>query len=100
MDATWMGLPVLSWCGKTAVSRAGLSQSSNLGMPELTAMSQADYIRLAVELANDPPRLAELRRIMRPRMQASPLMDAPRFARGIEAAFRTMWRHWCEKQKY
>jgi len=22
-------------------------------------------------------------------------MDAPRFARGIEAAYRATWRHWC-----
>ena len=39
--------------------------------------------------------LAELRTTLRPRMQASPLMDAPRFARHIEIAYRTMWRAWC-----
>jgi len=22
-------------------------------------------------------------------------MDGPAFARGIEAAYRQMWRHWC-----
>jgi len=35
---------------------------------------------------------------LRPRMGASPLMDAPRFARNIEAAYRTMWQRWCAKQ--
>jgi len=25
-----------------------------------------------------------------------PLMDAPKFARNIEAAYRQMWRTWCE----
>ena len=38
-------------------------------------------------------RLAELRRTLRGRMQASPLMDAPRFARNVESAYREMWKH-------
>ncbi|MGA2443589.1 MAG: hypothetical protein ABSH08_21760 [Tepidisphaeraceae bacterium] len=33
---------------------------------------------------------------MRWRMQAPPLMDAPRFARNVEAAYRQMWRNWCQ----
>jgi predicted O-linked N-acetylglucosamine transferase (SPINDLY family) len=28
-------------------------------------------------------------------MRQSPLMDAPRFARAVEAAYRKMWRKWC-----
>ena len=24
-------------------------------------------------------------------------MDAPRFARNVEAAYRQMWRNWCEQ---
>jgi predicted O-linked N-acetylglucosamine transferase (SPINDLY family) len=29
-------------------------------------------------------------------MEQSPLMDAPQFARNIEAIYRRMWRDWCE----
>ena len=32
---------------------------------------------------------------LRQRAERSPLMDAPRFARNIEAAYRTMWQRWC-----
>ena len=53
--------------------------------------------RIAAELAADLPRLSGLRKTLRQRMQASPLMDAPRFARNIEAAYREMWRRWCSE---
>lgn len=55
-----------------------------------------EYVQIAVNLANDLPRLTELRASLRQRMQSSPLMDAPRFARNMEAAYRTMWRKWCD----
>jgi len=95
LDALWMGVPVVSLAGERSVSRAGLSILNNLGLPELVALSEEDYVKIAAELAGDLPRLAELRRELRSRMEASVLMDAPRFARRIEAAYRSMWRCWC-----
>jgi predicted O-linked N-acetylglucosamine transferase (SPINDLY family) len=97
LDALWLGVPVVSLAGRRAVSRAGLSQLSNLGLPELVAFSEDEYVEIATRLAHDLPRLAELRRTLRPRMEASVLMDAPRFAYGIEAAYRAMWRQWCQE---
>ena len=47
------------------------------------------------EWAARKQRLAELRRTLRQRMQNSPLMDAPRFARNIETTYRQMWQKWC-----
>ena len=98
LDALWMGVPVVSLAGERAVARAGLSQLNNLGLPELVAHNEEEYVKIAVQLANDFPRLAELRATLRSRMEASALMDAPRFARQIETAYRTMWRDWCEKE--
>jgi predicted O-linked N-acetylglucosamine transferase (SPINDLY family) len=69
----------------------------NLGLPELIGSSPEQYVRVAAELAQDLPRLGNLRGSLRQRMQSSPLMDAPRFARSIEAAYREMWRQWCAK---
>jgi predicted O-linked N-acetylglucosamine transferase (SPINDLY family) len=97
LDSFWMGVPVVTLVGETVVGRAGLCQLMNLGLPELVAHTGEDYVRIAAELAGDLPRLAELRATLRARMQASPLMDAPAFARDIEAAYRTMWRTWCEQ---
>ena len=95
LDALWMGVPVVSRAGDAPVSRAGWSQLSNLGLPELVTFSDEDYVRVAAELAGNVERLAELRATLRSRMEASVLMDATRFARQIEAAYDAMWRQWC-----
>jgi len=94
-DALYMGVPLVSLAGKTAVSRAGKSILSNVGLPELIAKTPEEYIQIAVKLAGDLPRLAELRKTLRQRMENSSLMDAKSFARDIESAYRDMWQKWC-----
>jgi predicted O-linked N-acetylglucosamine transferase (SPINDLY family) len=99
LDALWMGVPVVTRVGRTVVGRAGWSQLSNLNLSELAAQTDEQFGTIAAELAADLPRLAELRRTLRPRMAASPLMDARRFARNVEQAYRRMWREWIEHGK-
>jgi protein O-GlcNAc transferase len=98
LDALWMGVPVITLAGETAVSRAGVSILSNLGMPEWIARNADEYVKKVVDLTGDLNRLAGLRASLRDRLDRSPLMDAPRFARDIEAAYREMWR-WGSKIK-
>jgi predicted O-linked N-acetylglucosamine transferase (SPINDLY family) len=95
LDALWMGVPVITSVGRTAVGRAGLSQLANLGLAELAAAGPDEVVALAAGLAADLPRLAALRATLRDRMLQSPLMDAPRFARSVEAAYRAAWQHRC-----
>jgi predicted O-linked N-acetylglucosamine transferase (SPINDLY family) len=97
LDSLWMGVPVVSLAGRTAVGRGGLSILSHVGLPELVAHDAEQYVQLAIELANDPLRLAALRATLRDRLRSSPLMDAPRFARSVETAYRQMWHHWCNR---
>lgn len=94
-----MGVPVITLVGNTVVGRAGLSQAMNLGLPELVAETPEQYLRIALEFANDLPRLARLRGTLRQRMKDSPLMDAVGFTRDMEAVFRTAWRRWCAESE-
>ena len=96
-DALWMGVPVVALAGDWAMGRAGLSILSNAGLPELVARDEEEYLRIAVTLASDHPRLAELRRTLRAKMLASPLMDGPRFAHDMEMLYRQMWREYVER---
>jgi predicted O-linked N-acetylglucosamine transferase (SPINDLY family) len=93
LDALWMGVPVVTLAGRTAVGRGGVSTLSNLGLTELIAHTPAQYVDIAVAWARDLPRLAALRKELRERMRVSPLTDARQFAADVEAAFRQMWLH-------
>ena len=93
-DALWMGVPVVTLNGATAVGRGGRSILSHLGLPELVAETPQEYVSKAVALAHDLPRLRELRATLRDRMEHSPLRDAKRHTQEIEDAYREMWRNW------
>jgi protein O-GlcNAc transferase len=95
-DALWMGVPVVTLVGQTAVGRGGLSLLSNLGLTELVADSPQKYIQIATDLAHNPGRMANLRATLRQSMLDSALTDMHRYARNIEAAYRQMWRTWCQ----
>jgi len=90
-DALWMGVPVVSLTGRTAVGRGGTSILSHLGLSELAAGNADQYVAIAARLGTDLPRLAGLRSGLRERMARSPLMDRDGFARAMEAAYRAMW---------
>lgn len=94
-DGLWMGVPAVALSGQTAVGRGGRSILCNIGLPNWVAHTQADYVRIATDLAADREQLQSLRFSMRERMRSSPLMDARRFARDVEAAFKGMWTRWC-----
>jgi predicted O-linked N-acetylglucosamine transferase (SPINDLY family) len=97
-DALWMGVPVVTWPGSTPFSRVGLCHLTNVGLPELIAATPQSYVDLVEDLASNVERLGTLRRGLRERFAASPLMDGPRYARNLEAALRRIWRQWCARQ--
>ncbi|HEX3499912.1 MAG TPA: tetratricopeptide repeat protein [Stellaceae bacterium] len=95
IEALWMGVPVISLRGDRFTARVGDSILTTAGLPELVAGSVAGYVARASALARDRSGLAALRAGLRDRLAASPLCDAPRFARNLEAAYRRMWRDRC-----
>ena len=94
-DCLWMGVPVVTLAGATVVSRGSLSILSHVGLTELAAKNKADYVALAVALAQDTDRLRELRAGLRERLERSRLMDAKQLARQIESAYLSIWHKWC-----
>jgi predicted O-linked N-acetylglucosamine transferase (SPINDLY family) len=97
-ESLWMGVPVVTLRGKRFAGRMVASVLTCLGLPDLIAETPEEYRKLAVKLANDLPRLANLRGRLRSMMVQSPLCDGVAFAKKIEDAYRCMWRRWCEKK--
>jgi predicted O-linked N-acetylglucosamine transferase (SPINDLY family) len=98
LDGLWMGVPAVSLAGRTYVSRVGLTILSRIGMAEWVAEDGPGYVSRAVDLARDLDRLSGLRRSLRRRLRESPVCDLQRFARQLEGAYRWMWHRWCDSR--
>jgi predicted O-linked N-acetylglucosamine transferase (SPINDLY family) len=91
----WMGSPTITRAGETFRSRMGPVTLHHLGLSELIARDDQEYVKIAVALAGDVERLRELRQTMRQRMLACPWMDAAGFTRALEQTYRAMWERAC-----
>jgi predicted O-linked N-acetylglucosamine transferase (SPINDLY family) len=91
-----MGVPVVTCPGETFASRHALSHLSNVGLTETIARNEDEYVELAVGLAEDLPRLAEIRAGLRERVARSPLCDGKRFAKDLVDLLRRVWWQWVD----
>jgi len=92
IEALWMGVPVLTRRGDRFLSHVGESILHNAGLPQWIAGDDDGYVGKAVAFAAAGNDLAQQRTNLRRRLLDSPLCDAARFARHLEAAFDGMWR--------
>jgi predicted O-linked N-acetylglucosamine transferase (SPINDLY family) len=90
VEGLWMGVPVLTLAGDKALARQGVSILQNVGLPDWIANDEDDYLARAVRHASDLTALALLRGQLRPRLLASPLCDAPRFAAHFAALLKSV----------
>ena len=96
LNALSLGVPVVTLPGHTPPGRQTYSLLKTIGVEELIATDLDDYVLRAVALANDLPRLAELRQRVSRQFAQSPLLDGPRLASEFAATLRQAWRAWCE----
>ena len=94
VEALWMGVPVLSLRGDRFLSRTAGSIAHNAGLLDWIGADEDDYVTKAVARTENLEHLAALRARLRQQVIASPLFDAPRFARNFEAALWGMWQRY------
>ncbi len=98
-EALWMGVPVIARLGNRHAGRVAASILNTVGLGDLVAPNDEEYVRLALELASDRDRLAALRASLRGTVQASPLCDAKGFAQQVEGAYRALWQRACDARR-
>jgi protein O-GlcNAc transferase len=90
-DALWAGLPVLTRVGDSFAARVGASLLNAVGLPELIAVTQQHYEAIAVELATEPGRLAEIKAKLDRNRLTTPLFDTEMFTRQLESAYMQIY---------
>ena len=98
LEALYMGVPVVSRYGRRHGERFGYSILRNLGLEALCTDDTEAYVRIAVDLAHQPERLAWLHAELPARMQASPLMDGVAYVREMECHYKEIWRRYLARQ--
>lgn len=89
-DALWMGLPMVTYSGRSYISRMAGSLLTAVGLPDLVTFSLADYEKLAVQLGHNPLRVASYKRYLAEQGRQSKLFDVPQLVRDIEGEFERL----------
>jgi len=89
-DALWTGLPVLTRVGTSFTGRMAASLLRAIDLQELITWSAEQYEDLAVELATNPGRLADIKQRLAHNRLTQPLFDQSLFTRRLESAYRSI----------
>ncbi len=98
-DALWAGLPVLTQMGQSFAARVAASLLNAMDLPELITNTREEYEARAIELANNPFRLSEIKKKLEQNRETSPLFNGKLFARHIESAYAEIHRRHLSKEK-
>jgi len=90
-DALWAGLPVLTRSGQSFASRVAGSLLHSVGLPELITHTAEEYESLAMELANNPEKIASLKARLAKNRATCPLFDTVLFTQHIESAYQAAY---------
>ena len=79
-EAIWMGVPVLTMAGYNFNSRCGESINRNLGMQQLIAKDENDYVQKAIDLTKNQSEFINLRKSIFHNAIKSPLFNQKKFS--------------------
>lgn len=90
-DALWMGVPVLTYSGRSFASRVCGSLLHAAGLPDLVCTTAESFVDTAVALGKDRARLQRFRTTLTTTRESCLLFDMPALVRNLEDLYRQMW---------
>ncbi|GAB5497739.1 MAG: tetratricopeptide repeat protein [Pseudohongiellaceae bacterium] len=99
VDSLWMGVPVLTLAGDTMVARQGVGVLATAGLHDWIAKDREEYLRKAVQFAENLSGLETLRQGLRRQVTSSALFDAGTFAGHLQEALWAMWQKYQSNAK-
>jgi predicted O-linked N-acetylglucosamine transferase (SPINDLY family) len=89
-DMLWAGLPVLTKQGTNFASRVSESLLNAVGLPDLVARDEQQFVDMAVELATNANSLANIRSRLIEARPTAPLFDPEAFRVALEDGYTRM----------
>ena len=83
---------MLTCLGETFAGRVAASILKAAGVPELITHTLTEYQALALQLANEPDKLAAIRHKLSTFKDQAALFEPVRFARQLELNYQEMWK--------
>jgi predicted O-linked N-acetylglucosamine transferase (SPINDLY family) len=97
-EALWMGVPWLTTYGDRFFGRMTASILTRLDMADWILESGDEIIEKAKYWSAHFMELADLRKSLRTRMASGTLGDPQLYTKGLEEAYRDVWRRWCDRR--
>ena len=90
-----MGVPVITFRGKTHGARLSSSILAYADINELIAHSPMDYIKKAIQLSRRKELIIAYHAELREHVKRSALMDKQKYIRELEKNYRAVWKEHC-----
>lgn len=91
-EALYMGVPVITFRGKTHGARLGASIMTATDVAELIAFSPMDYVKKALQLSRRKELIAAYHVGLREHIKNSALMDSKKYIGELEKVYRKIWK--------
>ncbi len=98
-DALWVGVPIITCAGDTFPSRVAGSVLHAIGLEELVTTDLDRYFELALALASDADRLAQVKEKLAANRMTTALFGVEVYTRHLETLYDTMWRKYLNGER-
>ena len=96
MHYGWVYL-FLTLCGETFASRVGASMLNAVGLNELITLTDKEFENLAIELANNPKKLEQIKNKLNNNKISKPLFNTKLFTKNLEKAYSIIYEKYLKK---